>query len=148
MLNSTLLSGDQVQPFYLPSIVTDEESFIRCNAVVTLDKFNQCFYQSDILMHGFSKVEKLIHKIRHRNQRRPGMRSNSFVKHLYFRCVSKEKILTLRQLACLEIICLYPLNPWRLVIRIDYLDKPDEHFRVREDSTIFFVMLSIALPNF
>lgn len=136
--------------FYLPSIVTDEESFIRCNAVVTLDKFNQCFYQSDILMHGFSKVEKLIHKIRHRNQRRPVIRSDSFIKRLYFRCVSKGKILTLRQLACLEIICLclYPLEHWRLVIRIDYLDKPDEHFRVSEAISIPLVMLSGAFPIF
>lgn len=48
--------------------------------------------------------------------------------------ISKGKILTLRQLACLEIICLYPLKPWRIVIRIDYLDKPDEHFRAKRPS--------------
>lgn len=64
--------------------------------------------------------------------------------------VSKGKILTLRQLVCLEIICLclYPLKPWRIVIRIDYLDKPDEHFRGREAITISFVMLPGAFPIF
>lgn len=85
MLDSTILSSRQVRPFYLPSIVANEESFIRCNAVVTPDKLNQCFYKSDILMHGFSKVEKLIHKIRNRNQRSPVIRSDSFIESFYFR---------------------------------------------------------------